>query len=153
MDRWLTRAGIIVLGFVFLVSATSKALNPAPTLAALEYVFSDSEVDTQLSFFSLIAGEIALGAALLTNLAPRLSLETASVVLAAFTGWILYLMAVDASIGCGCGFESSWLSADRAKYAALVRNVSLLGMVAWTYTRVMRPRNERRSSQHPIEGG
>lgn len=115
-----------VVGLVFLAAAYTKALDPRETTYAMEHLLSTAGVPAEAGVRALILGEIILGAMLIAGVARRVTLGAAALTLAAFSGWIIYLIATGSSISCGCGLGATWLEPGQARWAALARNGALI---------------------------
>jgi len=114
-----------VVGLVFLAAAYTKAIDPRETSFAMEHLLSPVGIPTDVGERALILSEIILGALLIAGVARRIALGAAVLTLAAFSGWILYLIATGSSISCGCGLGATWLEPGQTRWAALARNIVL----------------------------
>lgn len=136
-------ASTALLGCVFLASALLKAVDPKETVAALEHALSLAQADRPgagLLFYSLISIELLLGSALLARIASVHALFISGILLVGFTGWIVYLMASDAKVGCGCGLALRTETEAESLKIALARNVTLLGVAALGITCALKTR-------------
>jgi hypothetical protein len=81
--------------------ALAKAAKPSATIEAVSAVVSSHRAS--LVFWPLIAGEVVLGAWLLSGWEQRRALLSSLICLIGFLGWIGYLSITGAKTSCGCG--------------------------------------------------
>jgi len=126
-----------VVGLVFLAAAYTKAIDPRETSYAMEHLLSPVGIPADAGVRALILSEIILGALLVAGVARRITLGAAAVTLAAFSVWIVYLIATGSSISCGCGLGATWLEPGQARWAALARNISLIVLcgLSWKWSK------------------
>lgn len=136
-------ASTALLGCVFIASALLKAVDPKETVEALEHALSLVQADLPgagLLFYSLISIELLLGSALLARIASVHALFISGILLVGFTGWIVYLMASDAKVGCGCGLALRAETEAESLKIALARNMTLLDVAALGITCTLKTR-------------
>jgi len=117
----------LLLGIFLVALAVVKAIQPAETVAALEWAFGGSAAKP---LFAVLLGlELCLAALLLALVRPRVVLTATSVTFGVFLLWIGYLIRTDAPVSCGCGTASLFGIANDDLHAAFVRTSVLF---VWT---------------------
>lgn len=100
---WMLLTLQIGLSVMFLVAATGKTLRSATFLAALRMSHLPAALVRPLGI-GILAVEYVLGFALLisTPLTLRIALGAAIALLAGFTGWMVWVLARQLHLDCGC---------------------------------------------------
>jgi uncharacterized membrane protein YphA (DoxX/SURF4 family) len=131
--RWALRlAGRLAgraLGVVLLVAGVSKAL--APMLFAQEiadYGIVTNVLVTGVLAYAIVILECGLGAALLVNLRPRISLSIAAVLLLVFVAAVGWAWASGATDNCGC--FGPW---KRTPQQAFAEDLVFLAVIPWAW--------------------
>lgn len=124
---WMLLTLQIGLSVMFLVAATGKMLRSATFLAALRMSHLPGALVHPLGIGIPVA-EYILGFALLisTPLTLRIALGAAIALLAGFTGWIVWVLARQLHLDCGC-FGAGGVQVG---IYTVVRNSSLLFLTA-----------------------
>jgi len=102
----LPAAAGLILGLAFLSAAYLKVIDPRETQRALEHLLGGVGLAAEPAVRALILGEILLGTLLVAGVARRAMLWLAATTLFVLSGWILYLIVADVSVGCICADES-----------------------------------------------
>lgn len=131
--RWMLRlAGRIagrVLGAILLVAGVMKALAPQVFAEQIaDYDLVTNPVLVGVAAYAIVIAECGLGAALLANLRPRITLALTSLLLLLFLGAVGWALATGATENCGC--FGPW---ERTPAEALVEDLVLLGLAGWAW--------------------
>jgi hypothetical protein len=131
--KWALRlAGRIAgraLGLILLVAGLLKGLAPQTFAQEIaDYGIVTNGVAVAMLAYLLVVVECALGAALLVNLKPRVTLALTSLLLLLFLGVVGYAWATGATENCGC--FGPW---KRTPGQAFVEDLVLLALAGWAW--------------------
>jgi uncharacterized membrane protein YphA (DoxX/SURF4 family) len=132
-SRWMLRlAGRLAgraLGVVFLTAGVLKALAPmAFSQEIAQYGIITNPIATGLVAYAIVIVECGLGAALLVNLRPRISLSIGALLLLMFLGAIGWAWATGSTAECGC--FGPW---KRTPPQAFAEDLAILVIVPWAW--------------------
>lgn len=118
------------LGLLFLFAGVAKALHPADFAQEIrDYHILTSVVLTGVLAYGIVVLECGLGAALLVNLRPRVSLAVAGALLVVFLGAVGYAWATGSTAECACFGPGM----TRTPGQAFVEDLLLLAVVPWAW--------------------
>ncbi len=118
-----------LLGALFLAAGLLKAVEPALFAQQIAgYGIVTNPVGTALIGYAIVILECGLGAALLVNLKPRITLSIAIAVLAGFLALLGWAWSTNSTADCGC--FGPW---TRTPAQAFFEDLALLAIAAWAW--------------------
>lgn len=131
--RWLSGALLLLVAGVFIIAGGLKLLDPVGTVLAIDQYQLTGWAPrwlVALLAFALPSLEVCTGLGLLVSRLRGGGLVLAAGLLVAFSGVLLVTALRGLDIHCGC-FGSAGILLAGSVYWAIVRNLLLLGVVAW----------------------
>jgi hypothetical protein len=127
-----------IVGFIFLYAAFSKAADYSALVKVLKYDgFGPSLIEKLIAIIIIV--ECGLGLALALGVCLRRVLPVTIAVLGVFGFQLLYLTIGEGSPKCGCpGILVEFRSNRLDSFAGLIRNLILVGMLAFCWRLIQR---------------
>jgi hypothetical protein len=141
-----------LVGLLFLWAGIEKAIDPTRIQRVLAF---DGIPQSLLPSAALVlwAGEIAIGLALMFNVAWRRTIPIAIFVLLAFSVQIAYLIVAQNAPDCACvDLLRKYQTAHQALVTGLVRNAVMAGCLEWVRLRWIRRERTGAPAQTPGTG-